>query len=292
MAIIAFKTRKEWLKARNDGIGGSEAAAVMGVSPFESALSLYSRKHGLMPEIQDNERMYWGRHLEEAIAADYMDRTGRLLTDPGPYTIYRHETFPHMFCTPDRIIEANPPGILQIKTARPGAKTEYMEHFPVHHQVQLQHEMICCGVSWGAFAVFFGDYDHLHFDVELNYRFAQVLITQEALFWNKVKHESPPIADDSIASRMALQVLYKEQEEEVKPLAGDLINAHMSLEDAKQAKTEAERGIRQHQAAICEAIGGATYGVLPDGTKYSWKTQTRMAYMVEASVSRVLRRMK
>ncbi len=292
MAIIAFKTREEWLKARNDGIGGSEAAAVMGVSPFESALSLFSRKHGLMPEIQDNERMYWGRHLEEAIAADYMDRTGRVLTDPGPYTIYRHETFPHMFCTPDRIIEANPPGILQIKTARPGAKTEYMEQFPVHHQVQLQHEMICCGVSWGAFAVFFGDYEHLYFDVDLHGRFAQVLIAQEQKFWSKVKMGVPPIADDSYASRMALQALYKEDEEETKALAGDLINAHMSLEEAKQEKTEAERAIRQHQNAICEAIGEAAYGVMPDGTKYSWKTQTRKSYTVEASVSRILRKVK
>jgi putative phage-type endonuclease len=292
MAIIAFKTREEWLKARNDGIGGSEAAAVMGVSPFESALSLFSRKLGLMPEIQDNERMYWGRHLEEAIAADYERRTGRVLTDPGPYTIYRHETFPHMFCTPDRIIEANPPGILQIKTARPGAKTEFMEQVPVHYQVQLQHEMICCGVSWGAFAVFFGDYDHLYFDVDFHGRFAQVLITQEQSFWSKVKMGVPPIADDSYASRIALQSLYKEEEDEVKALAGDLINAHMSLEDAKQAKTEAERTIRQHQNAICEAIGDAAYGVMPDGTKYSWKTQTRKAYSVEASVSRILRRMK
>lgn len=292
MTIIAFKTRKEWLEARNDGIGGSEAAAVMGVSPFESALSLYSRKLKLMPEIQDNERMQWGRQLEDAIARDYSERTGRRVTDPGPYTIYRHPTFSHMFCTPDRIIEAERPGILQIKTARPGAKTEYMEQFPVHHQVQLQHEMFVCGVSWGAFAVFFGNFEHLYFDVELHYRFMQVLITQEALFWNKVKAESPPIADDSIASRMALQTLYREEQDEVKPLDGHLINASVSLEKAKQDKAEAEREIRQHQAAICEAIGTASYGVLPDGTKYSWKEQTRASYLVAASVSRVLRRVK
>ncbi|GAF92789.1 unnamed protein product, partial [marine sediment metagenome] len=89
-----------------------------------------------------------------------------------------------------------------------------------------------------------------------------------------------------------LQALYKEKEDEVTALAGDLINAHMSLEDAKRAKTEAERAIRQHQNAICEGIGDAAYGVMPDGTKYSWKTQTRKAYAVEASVSRILRKVK
>ena len=37
---------EEWLAARADGLGGSEVAAVLGLSPFESRFSLWHRKAG------------------------------------------------------------------------------------------------------------------------------------------------------------------------------------------------------------------------------------------------------
>ena len=34
-------TREEWLEWRRKGIGGSDAAAVLGISPFRTAVDLY-----------------------------------------------------------------------------------------------------------------------------------------------------------------------------------------------------------------------------------------------------------
>ncbi len=39
-------TRQEWLQVRNQGIGSSEAAAAIGLSPYTSPLALWQHKTG------------------------------------------------------------------------------------------------------------------------------------------------------------------------------------------------------------------------------------------------------
>ena len=57
----------EWHEQRRLALGGSEVAAVLGISPFESRFSLWHRKAGLAQPIQDSPEMEWGRRLESAI---------------------------------------------------------------------------------------------------------------------------------------------------------------------------------------------------------------------------------
>ena len=52
----AGMSRADWLKARRQGIGGSEAAAVCGVNPYRSALSVYMDQIGEAPEADAGER--------------------------------------------------------------------------------------------------------------------------------------------------------------------------------------------------------------------------------------------
>ena len=39
-------THDEWLALRRTGIGGSDAGAIMGVSPYKGAFSVWADKHG------------------------------------------------------------------------------------------------------------------------------------------------------------------------------------------------------------------------------------------------------
>lgn len=63
--------RGEWLKRRREGIGASEIAAVMGVSPFESPFSLWWRKRQGW-DIDPTPEMETGTFLEPTIADWYM----------------------------------------------------------------------------------------------------------------------------------------------------------------------------------------------------------------------------
>ena len=63
----------EWHAARANGIGGSEIAAVVGLSPHESRFSLWHRKKGLVGPVEENPQMRWGKKHEPTICAEFAE---------------------------------------------------------------------------------------------------------------------------------------------------------------------------------------------------------------------------
>lgn len=93
--------REEWLKARMSGVGASEAACILGQSPWGSAIELWSVKTGQMPapNLDSVEAVFWGAALENAIVAGYGQRTGRKVVPFG--IMLRSIRFPWLTATPD-----------------------------------------------------------------------------------------------------------------------------------------------------------------------------------------------
>ena len=46
--VIICKDRVEWLEARKDGLGASDAAALLGLSPWKTNVQLWEEKCGLV----------------------------------------------------------------------------------------------------------------------------------------------------------------------------------------------------------------------------------------------------
>lgn len=70
--------RAAWLAERKSGIGGSDIAALLGLSPYRTQLQLWLDKTGRAEEAHDAEtieRMYWGTVLEDAVARRYSEET-------------------------------------------------------------------------------------------------------------------------------------------------------------------------------------------------------------------------
>src|SRR5690349_8562125 len=63
----------EWHALRAGGIGGSEIAAVVGLSKWTSAFELWHRKRGAIGQQAQNEAMEWGSRLEPVIAAKFAE---------------------------------------------------------------------------------------------------------------------------------------------------------------------------------------------------------------------------
>ena len=70
-------SREEWLEYRRAGIGGSDAAVIVGLNPWCSLSELYADKQGLLPDKEDNEQMRIGRDLEEYVARRFCEATGK-----------------------------------------------------------------------------------------------------------------------------------------------------------------------------------------------------------------------
>lgn len=73
-------SREEWLDYRRLGIGGSDAAAIMGLSPFATIRDLYFDKIGVTPVIEEEEENWVakevGHRLEDLVAMIFAKKTG------------------------------------------------------------------------------------------------------------------------------------------------------------------------------------------------------------------------
>ena len=76
-----------WLKERQKGIGGSDVAAILGMSPWRTPYKVWEEKTTPIDETaeEDDDRpaLYWGRVLEAPIRQAYADKTGRTVTKPA-----------------------------------------------------------------------------------------------------------------------------------------------------------------------------------------------------------------
>lgn len=72
--------RTAMLAERRSGIGGSDIAAALGLSPYKTPYALWLEKTGrdtiAEPDDEARERMHWGTVLEDVVAREYMARTG------------------------------------------------------------------------------------------------------------------------------------------------------------------------------------------------------------------------
>jgi putative phage-type endonuclease len=289
--------RAAWFESRRQGIGGSDAPAILGLSPWKSPLALWAEKTGLVEaeNIFDREYIEWGSILEEPIAAKYARVTRRCLIDHGRHDIRFSPAYPFLHCTIDREIvdmDGRGSGSLSIKTATGFGRESWDEDVPLFAQIQLQHELIVRDWSWGSFAVLIAGRKFLWCDTGRNERFCQFLLEQEASFWNGVERGIPPEVDPSDSTREILGRLYPKDSGQSIELPIEAIAWDEQLTFAKAEIKAAEERKQDAENRLKAAIGAATIGLLPGGGGYTWKASERKGYVVEPTTVRTLRRIK
>lgn len=120
-AVCDSSDRTNWLKARQQTIGASESAIVLGVSPWGSQLSLWAEKIGRMERVEpevEPEWTFWGSMLEDAIIRGYSKRTGRAAVPFG--ILLRSTKWPWMSATPDALVTDDPVAMKRASTLASG----------------------------------------------------------------------------------------------------------------------------------------------------------------------------
>lgn len=284
-------TREEWLAERKKGIGASDAAALLGLSPWKSPLQLYCEKLSLIPpDERETEAMEWGLLLEGPIGDRYAAKAKRTVTRPAPFTIYAVEAPAFLAATFDAFTEeAGDPGVVEVKNVGWQKAEEWAEEPPLYYQIQLQWQLRVSGFRWGSLAALVGGQKFVYFDLPRNDRFIALLEERGAAFWARVEKQEPPTPVAMDAGLMGL--LYPTQEPGARVLLppeaaawdAQRLRADVLIKEGKALKDEAE-------ALLKGAIGPHEIGVLPDGAAYSWKSVERKGYEVKPTTYRELRR--
>jgi putative phage-type endonuclease len=191
-ADMTYSTRDEWLAARRSGIGGSDAAAVLGLSRWRSPLDVYLDKTGEGGDTEDAPAMYWGRRLERVILEAYVEQTGLAVDAPvGVYRMLRSSERPWQLYSPDGMASDR---LIEIKTARTseGWGEPGTDEVPDDYAIQVQHGMAVTGLQRCDVAVLIGGSDFRVYTVERDDALIAHLIAAEAAFWARVERRDPP----------------------------------------------------------------------------------------------------
>lgn len=220
-------SREEWLTVRKGGIGSSDAAAAVGLNPYQSQLELWMQKTGRdanLPKIDPKDQsspMYWGTLLESIVAAHYTMRTGHKVRRIN--AVLQHPTEPWMLANLDReVLGAPDVQIMEAKTAGMNAARSWKEGVPEHIQLQVMHQLAVTGKQAADVAVLIGGQDLQIHRIERDDALIAKLIELERQFWRYVETDTPPPADGSDSADLALRCLYPKDSGSTLDLSQDL----------------------------------------------------------------------
>lgn len=179
----------EWHAARRTGIGGSDAAAAVGLSKWKTPLELFLEKRGEFTTVE-NEPMRWGTILEPVVRQEYANRTGREVVRPGSYL--RHPTRPYAIANLDGIVDGM--RLYEGKTARTaeGWGEPGTDEIPGEYMLQVQHCMAVVGLVVADVAVLISGQDFRVYEVPADTELQELLLDQEEEFWELVQQGVPP----------------------------------------------------------------------------------------------------
>ena len=212
--------RKEWLRLRREGIGGSDAGSICGLNPYSSPMAVYQDKVSEDLTEADNESMRQGRDLEEYVARRFTEETGKKVRRAN--VIYKSTENPFMFANVDRMIVGEDAG-LECKTASAYSADKWKDgHIPESYQIQCHHYMAVTGAKAWYIAVVILGREFIWHKIERDEELIQNLISIEKDFWNN--HVIPrimPEPDGSDSSEELIREYFgKALEEKAIPLTG------------------------------------------------------------------------
>ena len=269
--------RETWLDVRRQGIGSSDAAAAVGLNPYQSQLELWMHKTGkghLLPVVDPNEEtspMYWGTLLEPIVAAHYTKRTGNKVRRVN--AVLGHPQVPWMLANIDReVVGASDVQILECKTAGINGAKLWRDGVPEYIQLQVMHQLAVTGKQAADVAVLICGQELQIHRIERDETMITQLMALEAQFWERVETGQAPDADASDSTAVALRSLYSQDSGDTVDLSEDESACHAFAKLLHVRKLlqdwEVQEALLKHQ--IQQRMGSASYANFPGGS-VSWK---------------------
>lgn len=203
-------SKEAWLNYRRMGIGGSDVAALLGISKWKSELDLWLEKTGQTDGlVMENEAMQWGTIMEPVIRDHFAAVTGKRVVEVK--AMLQHPQHSYMLANIDGLTEDDNgnPAILEVKTASEYKRSEWENGIPVYYETQIQHYLAVTGVPMAYVAVLIGGNTFKLYEVDADEGVQQKLIALEGQFWIMVQNNIRPDIGGSDAAAEWLNKTYK-----------------------------------------------------------------------------------
>lgn len=277
-----------WLECRMHGplgdipytVGGSDVAAIFGVSPWTTPLELWLIKKGRIkpPEKSNANQLQMGHLLEPIAAYWYEQKSGNAVTEDT--NLYQHADHPYALANFDRRFTRasdGEPGILECKSCTYHKAGDWAEDaIPLYYELQLRFYLAVADVDIGAFSAVWGNNpdNDLAMPEIVRDRAKEDMIFErlEEWIWS-LENDKPPTMQD-VKPKLALESLariygssqknlpavefsskYEKALRKIAMLQGDLTTRNAEIK-------KLEKEIEAHSVRIAEAMKEHEHGVL------------------------------
>lgn len=275
--LSVIQRTPEWVEARQNGIGASEAGAACGMSRWESPYSLWARKCGLVPPPDTTLAMEIGTLTEPLNAARYADAVGmpvrrvnRLMRSSRVLSA-RGTRF--VLASLDR--RRRDGRLVEIKWSdrAEGYGEPGTDEVPEPVACQVTQQMFVAGAVAADVSLLTGTREGVRiYTVRWDPDLWESILDRESTLWRHVEDRTEPELDGSDATLDALAAAYpREESPDLEPADGDAAAALAAYLDVSDA-IAAHEGNRKALRAALEAAIGTSAGIAAPGVgRVTWK---------------------
>lgn len=270
----ATANHEEWRALRHKYIGGSDAAAVVGLNSWVSPYSLWAEKTGRLPGFEGNLATEVGTYMEDFVAQKFAEVTGKRVRKCN--LSWFNDEYPWAIANIDREIVGED-ALLEIKTTSELNMGKFKGgEYPSNYYVQVMHYLGVTGKERGYLAVLIGNREFKWFTIERDEDEIAALMDAERTFKMLIDNDTPPDADGSSSTADTLSALYPNSMD----TAIGIGFYEKDLDNYFRLKAQADELDKQIDAIanrIKVHLGECERG---EGEKYkvSWKTQSRSTF--------------
>lgn len=242
----------EWHAARANGLGGSEIAPVLGLSPWESRFSLWHRKAGAVGPVEESPEMEWGKRLEPVILQKYRDnhpeldfrmRNGTFVNDDRPYQIAN----PDLLAV-EKVVEAKY-SMFGDGWGEPGT-----DEVPVYYRTQVLWYLDVLGIPTADLCVLIGGCDYREYTLTYDETEALELRAAAEEFLHTIEVGERPNIDEHSATYQVIREMHPLIDEADVDLPDPLAELYIASRVGLALATDAEQ---QARSLIADAMGNA-----------------------------------
>ena len=273
--VYEMEGESEWLAFRNEGVGGSDVASIMGLSKYRSPIEVWMEKRGLKEpaDLSDKEAVEWGHRLEAIIRKKFADMHQELSVLENLYSFVDKER-PWAHANLDGILmdEDKSFGVLEIKTVGKNREKDWADGVPDYYLTQVTHYMSVTGWGYAWVAALIGGQHYVEYRVERDEDDIRAVDAAVDTFWNDcvVACNLPEIVGTAPEAGAVLDLFGIGSTDYVTPENTDhfdtLVDQYLEAKECERRYAEqAKRIANELRASI-----GSNKGALSDVYKVTW----------------------
>lgn len=271
-------SREEWIKERRKGIGGSDAAALVGMNAHVTPYMLWADKTGRLPPKEDNEAMRQGRDLEGYVASRFCEATGKKVHICSE--MMRNPLYPFAHANIDRKVSRERAGLECKTTSVLNLKQFKNGEFPENYYAQCMHYLAVTGWERWYLAVLILNQGFYWYTIERDEEEIACLMQEEQTFWEMyVVKDVPPPVDGLPPTSNTISTLFPES---LSGESADLFGREQLIKDylaMQQVIKIYEQDNERRKQTLQQDLGERETGSV-GAYRVTWKNQTRQSFDV------------